>query len=141
MKYDTPLSEYNHIWHKYRPVILKMMIDSNVAAQHYVFSKHEFKRVHPKSAEKLAFLLYLRKSKALNNIRTSGLAKALLAVLQQSKTAVDLTSDSTYEILFDDSFVLHIKKAGVENGIEVQFQPNDLPFGTEDVTKHSLPMS
>jgi hypothetical protein len=90
------------------------MIDADGAAQHYSFSSHEFTREYPKRKTDLAFLLYLHRSKALNNIKSSELARSLLLTLQESKTVTALTSESTYEFLFDKHFVLHVRKAGVE---------------------------
>lgn len=109
-------SLYHHIWHKYRPAILKLMVDAKEDAQQYPFSDHEFKRVSPKNKGKLSFILYVHRSKALNNIKTSPLAIALLEVLQQSKTAAALTGDATYEFLLDDHFVLHIRRSAVISG-------------------------
>lgn len=117
MQFELSNPEYTHIWHKYRPVILRMMVNASVGVQHYSFSPHEFRRIVPKGKGGVAFILYLRKSKALNNIRTSPLAHALLATLQQSKTAVELTADSTFELMLDNKFVMHIKKAGVEEPV------------------------
>lgn len=79
----------------------------------------------PKSRSSLAFILYLHRSKAVNNIKTSPLAHALLGVLRQSKTADRLTEDSTYELMLDEKFVFHVRKneitdhAGVKSATAV----------------------
>jgi hypothetical protein len=125
MQLETSNPEYTHIWHKYRPVILRMMIDADAGVQHYSFSRHEFRRIIKKGKENLAFILYLRKSKALNNIKTSQLAHALLSTLQQSKTAIELTADATFELMLDNRFVLHVKKAGVDEGAVIVNDPNE----------------
>lgn len=100
----------SYIWHKYRPVILRLMVNAQYAAQQYVFSDHEFKRMFPKNRGSLAFILYIHRSKALNNIKTSPLALALLGILQQSGTAIKLCEDSTYELMLDEHFVFHVRK-------------------------------
>jgi hypothetical protein len=101
---------YGYIWHKYRPVILRLMVNAEDAPQQYVFAGHEFRKMFPKNRGSLAFLLYIHRSKAVNNIKTSPLANALLAILQQSKTAVKLTENSTYELMLDKKFVFHVRK-------------------------------
>ena len=103
-------SPCSYIWHKYRPVILRMMVDSETTPQHYAFADHEFKRLFPKNTGKLAFILFLHRAKAINNIKSSPLAQALLGILQQSKTVVRLTEESTYELMLDDKFVFHVRK-------------------------------
>jgi hypothetical protein len=103
-------TSYIHIWHKYRPVILRLMVNARETAQQYVFSSHEFKRVAPTYRGGLAFLLYFHRSKALNNIKTSTLAKELLEILQQSQTASKLAENSTFEFMLDKHFVFHVRK-------------------------------
>lgn len=110
MNFETLQTPYDYVWHKYRPVILRLMIDAETTPQAYSFSDHEFKRMFPKNKSSLAFILYVHRSKAINNIKTSPLANALLGILQQSKTAVKLTEDSTYELMLDQKFVLHVRK-------------------------------
>lgn len=103
--------QFSYIWHKYRPVILRLMISSVDGPQQYQFSDHEFRRMDPKQKKGFEFILYVYKSKALNNIKTSVLAADLLKILQDSKTAAELTSTSTYEFVLDKNFILHVKKS------------------------------
>lgn len=110
MYIETSQTPYSYIWHKYRPVILRLMVNAEGTPQQYAFSDHEFKRMFPKNRSSLAFILYIHRSKALNNIKTSPLARALLGILQQSQTAVRLTEDSTYEFMLDEKFVFHVRK-------------------------------
>jgi hypothetical protein len=86
------------------------MINAEDAPQQYIFSDHEFKRVFPANRSSLAFILYIHHSKALNNIKASPLAHALLGILQQSKTAARLTEHSTYELMLDAKFVFRVRK-------------------------------
>jgi hypothetical protein len=102
---------YTYLWHKYRPVILRLMIASAKGPQTYRFSEHEFRRMNLKRKDGCAFILYLRKCKALNNIKSSEVANDLVAILQQSRTAIELSAESTFEFLLDKDFVLHIRKA------------------------------
>lgn len=107
---------YSFVWAKYKPAILKLMVDSNGGAQQYQFSKHEIKSISPKEKGGHSFTLKIHKGKAINDIRTSAIAKDLLFVLQQSKKALELAEVSTYEFKLDRNFMLHIVK-GEEVGL------------------------
>jgi hypothetical protein len=110
MHNETKQAPYGYIWHKYRPAILRLMVNAETAPQQYIFSDQEFKKVFPKSRNSLAFILYIHRSKALNNIKASPLAHALLEILQRSDTAIKLTTNSTYEFMLDEKFVFHVRK-------------------------------
>ena len=110
---ETSQTACNSIWHKYRPVILRLMVNARDASQRYLFSNCDFKTVVPTSRSSLAFILYFHRSKALNNIKTSSLAQALLGILKQSKTAIRLSEDSTYELMLDEHFMFHVRKNSV----------------------------
>jgi hypothetical protein len=101
---------YAFVWRKYRPAILKLMVDSSETPQQYQFSKHEIKGINPKERGGHTFSLQVRNGKAVNNIRTSAIAQDLLLVLQQSKKASELVDLATYEFKLDKHFVLHITK-------------------------------
>jgi len=128
MNTELSQSAYRYVWHKYRPVILRLMVDSEKAPQQYAFSDHEFKRVFPRKHNSLAFILFIHRSKALNNIKSSPLAQALLGILQESKTVVRLTEDSTYELILDENFIFHVRK-------------NEKIAGTADVSDPALSLS
>jgi hypothetical protein len=110
MYFETSQTPYSYLWHKYRPVILRLMVTAEDGPQQYVFSDHEFKGIFPKNRSSLAFILYIHRTKALNNIKGSPLAHALLGVLKESKTAVRLTESSTYELMLDEKFIFHVRK-------------------------------
>jgi hypothetical protein len=101
---------YGHVWSKYRPVILKMMIASEGEPQQYKFSSHEFKGANPKEKGSFAFTLQAFQGRAVNNIRSSEIAQSLMGVLQQSRKATELLEKETYEFVMDKQFILHIKK-------------------------------
>ncbi len=101
---------YAHVWNKYRPVILKMMIASDGEPQQYKFSSHEFKGANPKEKGSFAFTLHAFQGKAVNNIRSSEIAQSLMSVLQQSRKATELMEKETYEFVMDKQFILHVKK-------------------------------
>lgn len=110
---ETSQIQYTFLWNKYRPVILRLMVNAENSDQQYALSNHEFKRALPKSRGSLSFTLNLHRSRAVNNIKTSPLAQALLEVLKQSKTAAELSENSAYELRLDEKFVLHVRKSPV----------------------------
>jgi len=121
MPYYSGISQkYTYLWSKYRPAILKLMIDSVNEPQEYKFLKHEFEAVNAKEKGGYTFVLRVFESKALNLIKDKIVAKDLLIILQQSKKAIELTSTATYEFMLDKQFVLHIKQEPIEEVEEVK---------------------
>jgi hypothetical protein len=104
------LKVYSPVWNKYRPAILKLMVDAAVAPQQYQLSSHEFRALNAKQKGGYNFTLQVSKGKAVNNIKTSTVAQDLLEVLQLSKKATELSEASPYEISMDKHFVLHVNK-------------------------------
>jgi hypothetical protein len=103
-------SPYSSLWNKYRPVILQLMSAAENGPQQYQLFAHEFKAVGQREKSGFSFLLEASKGKALNNIKTSTVAQNLLQVLQQSKRATELMSESAYELSLDKSFILRVNK-------------------------------
>ena len=110
MNYPTTTKIYTYVWSKYRPAILKLMVDSADGPQQYKFSNHEFKSINPKEKGGYAFTLRVFQGKAVNNIKTSAVAQDLLLILQQSRRALELIEASTYEFVMDKHFMLHVAK-------------------------------
>jgi hypothetical protein len=121
---------YTYLWGKYRPAILKLMLDSADAPQQYKFSEHEIKTASPKEKGGYTFTLKLHKGKAVNDIRTSVIAKDLLAVLQQSGKALELAENSTYEFKLDRRFVLHVVKEQLPKEVAAE-EPAVIPEPVE----------
>jgi hypothetical protein len=86
------------------------MVNAEEAPQQYSFSNHEFRRMFPANRKSLAFIVYIHRSKPLNNIKTSPLAHALVGILKESNTAVRLTENSTYEFMLDENFIFHVRR-------------------------------
>ena len=108
--YSAFTNKYAYLWNKYRPVILRLMIDSAEGPQEYKFSNHEFEKVTPTKKGSYAFILRVFQGDAVNDIKTSDVAKDLLMILRQSKTASELMESCTYEFMLDRHFLLHIKQ-------------------------------
>jgi hypothetical protein len=104
MKVFTP------VWNKYRPAILKMMLDSLDSPQQYKLSAHEFKAMNARQKGGYTFVLQVSKGRAINNIRGSVIAQELLEILQLSRKASELIEEAPYQITLDKQFVLHVSK-------------------------------
>jgi hypothetical protein len=99
---------YSYVWSKYRPAILKLMTDSVNGPQVYKFSAHEFRNVNPKQKGGYTFTFRMFQGKSISDIRNSPLAKDLLWILQQSKTAAALTENDAYEFSLNKTFDFQI---------------------------------
>lgn len=122
MNHFTSDQAYGYLWEKYRPAILKLMISSTEGPQQYKFSAHEVRTANPKGKGGFTFALKIHKSKAVNDIRSSLIAKDLLRVLQQSGKASELSESSMYEFKLDKHFVLHVIKTDIQH--EIPDNPN-----------------
>lgn len=122
--YPTTSHKYAYFWGKYRPALLKLMIDSADGPQQYKFSSHEIKSAHSKE-KGYSFLLKMHKGKAINNVRESPIAKDLLWILQQSGKAAELSDTCTYEFKLDKQFVLHVVKETEEEKVKIDSEVFD----------------
>ncbi len=121
-QYPTEANLYTSLWNKYRPVILKLMSGAATEPQQYKLFPHEFKAMGEKVKKGYSFSLQAYNGKALNNIKGSAVAQDLLTVLQQSKTAVQLMTEATFELNMDKHFVLQVNRIEmptVEDEVEV----------------------
>lgn len=105
---------YSSLWNKYRPVILQLMSAAiENGPQEYRLFAHEFKAIGVKEKAGFSFLLEASNGKALNNIRSSTVAKDLLQVLQQSRRASELMSEAPYELSLDRNFIFRVQRKEV----------------------------
>lgn len=114
----SPARKFASVWQKYRPAILRLMVDAEKGPQQYKFSPHEFKRLNPYEKKGYGFTLTFHKNKSVNNIRASEIANDLLMMLQASPTATGLSEQNTFEFILDKSSVLHVLIAGAEKAAE-----------------------
>jgi hypothetical protein len=115
--YFTLDQSYGYFWGKYRPVLLKLMVTSAEGPQQYKFSSHEVRAANQRDKSRITFELKIHKRKAVNDIRSSLIAKDLLRVLQQSGKASELSDSSIYEFKLDKHFVLHVIKMDTQQEI------------------------
>ncbi|MEJ0057684.1 MAG: hypothetical protein WDN75_19785, partial [Bacteroidota bacterium] len=111
---------YTTLWNKYRPMILKLMVDSGKDSQpqQYKLFPHEFKAVGIKEKTGYSFVLEVSQGKAINKIKGSTVARDLLSVLQQSQKASQLMNEAIYEFKMDKQFIFHVSKK-----VEVVLEP------------------
>jgi len=110
---DMIARTYTPVWNKYRPAILRMMIDSTNEPQSYQLSNHEFKALNPKQKGGYTFALQVSGGKAVNGLKESVIAQDLWEILQLSPKASELILNSTYQFSMDKQFILHINKVNL----------------------------
>jgi len=119
---------YSTLWNKYRPVILQLMSAAvENGPQQYKLFAHEFKAVGQKEKSGFSFVLEAANGKALNNIKTSTVAKNLLQVLQQSRRATELMSEAAYELSMDKHFVFHVTRKSTEKAVQKEAEEVSVP--------------
>ncbi len=101
---------YVPVWHKYRPAILKLMVDALEEPQQYQLYPHEFRALNARQKGGYNFTLQVANGKPVNKIKDSVNAKDLLTVLQSSPKGSELIENESYEISMDKKFVLHVNR-------------------------------
>lgn len=108
--------EFYTIWKKYKPVVLKMMIDSlDGSFQEYQFMKHEFTDVNPKKNASCSFKLQIYKGRNMKLTPTTVIATDLIAMLKQSIKGTELMKDHIFTISLNTSFKLLVSSEGVSS--------------------------
>ncbi|WP_141719770.1 hypothetical protein [Roseivirga misakiensis] len=109
MRYDTlQTSAFYPLWKKYRPVMLKLMVDADNEAQQYQMSKHEFTDLAPKKNIVYSFKLEMFQGAPLVAPKTSLVAQDFIAVIKQSAKANELMQTATYAFELDKQFNLNV---------------------------------
>lgn len=115
----TVTKEFFPVWKKYRPVILKLMIDSlEGAAQSYQLSQHEFSDVNSRKSALLSFKLEAHKGRVLYPKEASVVTSDLLILLKQSAKAMELMDASVFTFVLDTQFNLTISSVLSETAVE-----------------------
>ena len=114
--YDNIVTkEFYPIWKKYKPVLLKLMIDSlEGTPQDYKLSKHEFTDVNSRKNASCSFKLELHKGKSTKLTKPSVIAADLITLLKQSIKATELMSEYIFNISLDSQFTLLVSSRPVE---------------------------
>lgn len=122
---NSSAGKYTHIWQKYRPVILSKMVSSSTeGTQTYDLSGHEFIDVNNKRKTGYSFALKVYQNRNASEKKVNGVGTDLLAVLQYSQKAQQLTNEAAYRFEMDKHFKLQVscepvEKPEVEESAEV----------------------
>lgn len=103
----TFTSPYAPLWSKYRPAVLKLMMDAKTAPQEYQLFSHEVRALAPKG-KSLGFTMRVQRNKPLTSIKDSVIASDLLHALTLSKKATELLEQDTYEFTLTRDFKLQV---------------------------------
>lgn len=105
--------EFFPIWKKYRPVILKLMIDSlEGGVQEYNLSKHEFTDVNTKKSTTYSFKMEAFEGRATYAKKPITVGTDFLAMLKSSGRAIELMNTATFSFELDAQF--HFKVSAVK---------------------------
>ena len=97
--------EFYPIWKKYRPVVLKLMVDSlEGESQSYQLSKHEFTDANTRKSSTFAFKLETHKGRVIKPAKPNVVAADMLAMLKQSAKAQELMQTYIFYIVLDPQF-------------------------------------
>jgi len=105
---DSPLRKYTPLWSKYRPAILKMLVEAAEGPRQYKFMKHEFNNLNGKKGGSVGFAMTVTGSKPVKSMKDSEPALDLLNMLQTSPKGLELLRANTYEIVLDKDLMLHV---------------------------------
>jgi hypothetical protein len=110
MNMDQQLRKYAPIWNKYRPAILKMMVDAANGPQKYRLMPHELQAMDSKKKNGFAFSIQTSGRKATKSIKDSEIAQDLLNMLLLSKRGLELLESKSFEFAVDKQFMLHVSE-------------------------------
>ncbi|MEO9966607.1 MAG: hypothetical protein ABJF11_12495 [Reichenbachiella sp.] len=116
--------KYSYLWNKYRPVILRLMINAKDGPQDYQFLKHEFHDINPKEKGGHTFDVEFLGGRPNRAVNGSAVAKSLYAVLDRSTKATELIENSDYGFVLDKQYMLHITE--IEREVVVAETEQDL---------------
>ncbi len=105
---NSSAGKYTHIWQKYRPVILNLMVSSSNGPQTYDLSNHEFIDVNNKRKTGYSFALKMFQNRNVSEKKVNGVGADLLAVLQRSQKSQELTNEAAYRFEMDRHFKLQV---------------------------------
>ena len=105
---NSGAGKYTHIWQKYRPVILSLMVSAPKGPQSYSLSSHEFMDVNNKKTTGYSFALKVYQNRNNSEKKVNVVGLDLLAVLQYSQKAQELTNEGAFSFEMDKNFKLQV---------------------------------
>ncbi|MDW3191761.1 MAG: hypothetical protein R8G66_05330 [Cytophagales bacterium] len=116
---NASAGKYTHIWQKYRPVLLNLMVaSSSKGPQTYDLSSHEFIDVNNKKTTGYSFALKIFQNRNNSEKKVNVAGLDLLAVLQQSQKSQQLTQEAAYRFEMDKNFKIQVSCEPVETATE-----------------------
>lgn len=100
---------YTGLWNKYRPALLKMMINADKESQTYQLSVHEFKAFNNGKNTTFAFDFEISNGKA-TGLRESLVAQDLWEILRQSPKVNELMASASFRLSMNKQFVLNVQR-------------------------------
>ncbi len=107
IKAPTYEGKYTHLWQKYKPVILKLMVDAQEGPQSYQFQQHEFSDLNSQKPTGYSFKMEVQRNQKKNKV-SSSVASDLLSILQSSLKSEELTTEKMYLFKLDSKFKLEV---------------------------------
>ncbi|MEM6829548.1 MAG: hypothetical protein AAGA66_12120 [Bacteroidota bacterium] len=101
--------KYTNLWQKYRPMLLKLMVDAHESPQSYQFQKHEFSDLNGQKPSGYSFKMEVFKNEKKNKV-VSNVATDLLNTLQSSPKSEELTSENAYLFKLNNKFTLEVSR-------------------------------
>mgnify|MGYP001482987203 CR=1 FL=1 len=109
------IKEFYPIWKKYRPVILKLMVDAiDGTPQSYKLSKHEFTDANSRKSSTYTFKVITENTRNLKPTKASIVGSDFIAMLQQSGTAVELMQVHQFTFAMDNQFNFSVSAEPLE---------------------------
>jgi hypothetical protein len=124
---------YKLLWNKYKPALVKLMIDSEKEPQEYQFISHEFRDLNPKEKGGHSFTLEAHRGRPQNNIKMSVVAQDLINILAKSAKAQELMETATYVFVMDKKFLLTVTRIPLEVEEEVSDETAENTDTTESI--------
>lgn len=104
---ETLTTSWLLFWNKYRPVVLKLMVEAKETPQSYGFFAHELRSITPKGASPI-FTVQLHNGKPLQRLKESVITHGLIQMLSSSRKAMELMQTDTYEFSLNREHKLNV---------------------------------
>ena len=109
------MKTYAGLWNKYRPAILKMMVEASEDPRFYQLSSHEFHQAFNNQKNGVyTFALEVAEGRVVSGVKESLVAQDLWEMLKLSPKASELIASSTFQISMDKKFMLRVSRTSLQ---------------------------
>lgn len=98
---------YGPLWKKYRPVLIKLMLEAKNGPQEYKLFEHEVRSIVSVSKNP-AFTMRVTDGRIVSGTKGSVMGRDLLQTLQSSAKALELLQTSTFEFTVKRDYTLGV---------------------------------